>query len=425
MYASGRTIDEVGALKVLKVAAEGLLYLSRNNIPHAALQPGDIYLGMDNHPRLANLAAQTGDQQLSVEQEIEVLGQGRLAGAAPTRFTRHAGSRCADAADRPPAPSPAWGALLQGIKALEPKIVPVEAEKISAQERAASAAAEKARKAQKRAFFLNLASMVSRQSSRCWAVWFYVLRSNERRRSISKFTFPPVILSSAKVKPRRFRNSGSTNMRWTIRSVRQVCRVDQREPGRRTPTIIEKQPKQFGHIPHDWEIYYQNARAGKAAHSTPIDLNCPMLTVTWWDAYAYAKWKGRQLPTEQEWERAARGTDGRAYPWGDDPDMKKANTGADFQPKNPGAFGSIDGFNFWGPVDKEKYDKSPDGVMGMAGNVSEWIGSWNPENTKPIIKGGNFTIPLRKLSEQELAEPGRQAEFIGFRTVTHKPPETQ
>ena len=80
------------------------------------------------------------------------------------------------------------------------------------------------------------------------------------------------------------------------------------------------------HKPKDWEIFYQRAVAGKPVHGVAIDLNCPVMEIDWWDAFAYAKWKGRELPTEQEWEKAARGTKGFIYPWGDDADPKKANS---------------------------------------------------------------------------------------------------
>ena len=70
-----------------------------------------------------------------------------------------------------------------------------------------------------------------------------------------------------------------------------------------------------------------------------MSLNSPIMMVTWWDAYAYAKWKGRELPTELEWERAARGTRGLAFPWGEEPDAKQANTNSDYDPRNPGQEG--------------------------------------------------------------------------------------
>ena len=97
-----------------------------------------------------------------------------------------------------------------------------------------------------------------------------------------------------------------------------------------------------------------------------------MLELTWWDAYAYAKWRGRDLPSEQEWEKAARGTKGFQYPWGEEPSQKLANTGEDHKPGQPGTKGQIDGYNFWGDVDSMPKDKSAYGVIGMAGNVSEW-----------------------------------------------------
>ena len=64
----------------------------------------------------------------------------------------------------------------------------------------------------------------------------------------------------------------------------------------------------LSHRPEYWAVYYRNAVNGTPAHSVPMSLNSPMMMLTWWDAYAYAKWKGRELVTELEWERAARGT---------------------------------------------------------------------------------------------------------------------
>lgn len=182
-----------------------------------------------------------------------------------------------------------------------------------------------------------------------------------------------------------------------------------------------------GHEPRDWSGVLAAARAAGQWKGHPITLNAPVFNIDWWDAAAYAKWKGRRLPTDEEWEKAARGTDGRLWPWGNAADPALANLGTDYSDQ-PAAGGSKDGHAWWCDVDAMPGDVSPYGVRGMAGNVAEWTETLVPDPDLPdvelpVFRGGDFrqTVPVPLNAGPWLAKTALYAQpFLGFRTVSQR-----
>jgi formylglycine-generating enzyme required for sulfatase activity len=169
--------------------------------------------------------------------------------------------------------------------------------------------------------------------------------------------------------------------------------------------------------------YRQCVVAGACQASTDQDIlynrpEQPVVTVNWADADTYCRWTGARLPSEAEWEKAARGTDGRKYPWGNASFTSGPPRGniAGRDAEVAYVWKGDDGYPQTSPVGSFLAGRSFYGALDMAGNVWEWTAS-KFSLDGPVVRGGSWNDDARnaRASFRDWAVPGRGSDEVGFR----------
>jgi formylglycine-generating enzyme required for sulfatase activity len=182
-----------------------------------------------------------------------------------------------------------------------------------------------------------------------------------------------------------------------------------------------------------------NSKSRTNYYRDPQFDNYPVIYVDWDMANAYCQWRGGYLPSEAQWEKGARGTNGYIYPWGNDLTQGRANfcdKNCDLPIKNNNF---DDGYKDTAPVDEYPQSISLYNSYNMSGNVWEWVADWykvypggdptgspyfEPEQTYRVIRGGSWdsSIDLLRTTNRDPRKPTSSDNNIGFRCAMDPTP---
>ncbi|MDB6132596.1 MAG: c-type lectin fold [Verrucomicrobiales bacterium] len=421
LAAEGRHFPQQVLLSLLRAAAEAMGWMEDHGIPHLPVRPEHLFLGPGHTPRMQNLASCPEEESAGFMTET----MARLASTCQ-RLSEPRSARTRELAHvaglmRSPGPHgiQTWKALAREARNALHRLADAHTDHAAA---GFGSITQVERRWLKR-FLGWTAAAAALLAGMAWGVMEWRRSSRAKVRNLDGWVKIPA-------GPFLFRDGKPVDLaefwigRYEVTLAQYADFLESLPQG--VPTRcdhVDQPPGKTSHEPPDWSRILKEARRAGSWQGHPLTLNSPVFNVDWWDAWAYTQWRGVRLPTEQEWEKAGREPDGRAWPWGNEPNPKRANTGG-----NAAAPAGVDGHAWWCDVDAMPEDRSASGVVGLAGNVAEWTSTLLPDPDvpdveMPVYRGGDFhqTSPVPLNAGPWLAKmPLHAKPFIGFRTASSK-----
>jgi formylglycine-generating enzyme required for sulfatase activity len=392
----GKALSVEATLRLAQAAGEGMQYMAALGVPRSPLKASAVLLATDGSPRLQNLALGGLRPATSEAEDVATLGrclEGVLGEDAPLAL-RSLLERTAPNHQKTVAN---WAEFLSGIAQCE-----------AAWARFSSNSAP------------NPQAPTPVRSKRSPLLWVGLFLGVAAAGGVFYWNRPqtPLVPTQAHIPKGQYLVGSGRRAALESFSI-DSSEVSNRQYGRfldwqRThPSEANSfdhpdQPARQSHTPAYWKDLFPEVARHRAEQDDPR-WELPVTEVSWWDAYAFAHWAGRALPTEDEWEAAGRGPRGLLFPWGDEPDPDRTNVKR--LPRPGEVPGSV--------AVESLQDASAFGVRGLSGNVSEWTSTWK-ENQGVVAKGGHFNAPLLTLDAASPLPPDTRSPSLGFRTVARK-----
>lgn len=429
-YLNGSTFDDRLLAKIIHTTAGALKHLFTNQIPHPRIKAQHITLAENGVIKIQNTALPPGSTMPEEAAEVKLLAEIVESFIDPQAQTD---PRLTDLLNQMKNQEVDLNTTIQVANQIDVDLAPVKLVPERAQAKKAQEEVVKARKS----FWLWL--MIGGGSATALLIFvvIYVIHTyfivSPGTNFSRQLKIPAGEVYNPKTKEMVTLDTFYIDeYEITIGQYEAFLRATTRDKGlidKLLPPELRKDKENF--LPRNWKAIIEAVKRKKIFPELQerINRDTPIFNIDYADAYGYARWAGKRLPTELEWSRAAGGDENLKLPWGNQPDLTKANTGADRQKSQfTDAPGGLDGYRGIANVDAHgKTDVSPFGVKGMAGNVTEWV-TPSPELGPPLDedsgtqRGGNFASPML-MSNQKRIEYSKYTRkpWLGFRCASDEP----